>query len=181
MQHRSRRPIYEVLGSFGFIDDSAMRVAKRFKWEAAHRLPWHDGPCANLHGHSYRMTVELEGTPDERGMLIDFQHIKRVLKPLIASWDHAVLIGAGDDALADAMAQLGTCTFTFPTDTTTENICAYVVHYLGTRALQTLQAHNVETIRVRLAETETCYAEMEQTVAHFAAQDPDGMKIRTSA
>jgi len=157
-----------------------MRVAKRFKWEAAHRLPWHEGQCRHLHGHSYRMMVELEGTPDERGMLIDFKHIKRVLKPLIEAWDHAVLVGAGDDALADAMAQLGTRTYTFPTDTTTENICAYVVHYLGTRALQTLQAHNVDTIRVRVAETETCYAELDQSVAHFARQAPHHRKARLS-
>ncbi len=60
-----------------------MRVAKDFGWEAAHRLPRHAGLCGNLHGHSYRMTVELEGEPDEHGIVIDFQDIKAVIKPLI--------------------------------------------------------------------------------------------------
>ena len=34
-----------------------MKVAKRFRWEGAHRLPWHAGLCRHLHGHSYALTV----------------------------------------------------------------------------------------------------------------------------
>ncbi len=73
-----------------------MKIAKRFRWEAAHRLPWHEGLCRNLHGHSYRMTVELEGEPDARGMVLDFKHLKRVLKPLVDAWDHAILVAESD-------------------------------------------------------------------------------------
>lgn len=56
-----------------------MKVAKRFRWEAAHRLPWHEGQCRHLHGHSYRMTVELRGDPSGDGMLMDFKHLKQIL------------------------------------------------------------------------------------------------------
>lgn len=146
-----------------------MKVAKRFRWEAAHRLPWHTGGCQNLHGHSYAMMVELEGEPDAQGMVIDFQDIKRVLKPLVEAWDHAVLVAADDAALAQAVALLGSKHFVFPYDTTSENLCRYVVDYLGREAFETLRHHRVTTIGVRVQETETCYAALTAPVAAYAA------------
>jgi len=38
----------------------------------AHRLPFHDGGCRNVHGHSYSMTIELVGEPDRNGMVLDY-------------------------------------------------------------------------------------------------------------
>lgn len=35
-------------------------LRKDFTFEAAHLLPHHDGKCARLHGHSWRMTVEIQ-------------------------------------------------------------------------------------------------------------------------
>ena len=144
-----------------------MKAAKRFRWEGAHRLPWHTGGCQHLHGHSYYMMVELEGEPDERGMLIDFKDIKRVLKPLVDAWDHATLVADDDALLLQAVELLGSKHFVLPYDSTSENLCRYVTDYLGTHARDTLLEHNVMTIRVRLQETETCYAELEVTVATY--------------
>ena len=142
-----------------------MKVAKRFRWEAAHRLPWHAGECANLHGHSYRMTVELEGTPDERGMLIDFKEVKRVLEPLVDAWDHAVLVAETDEELMQVVQQTGWKHVVFPDDTTAENLAAYVADHLRDEASDLLRARGVTSVRVRLAETETCYAEAERTLS----------------
>lgn len=149
-----------------------MTVAKRFRWEAAHRLPWHDGPCDNLHGHSYRMTVELEGTPDARGMLIDFQDVKRALKPLVDAWDHAILVAATDDELLQIAEQAGWRHAVLPCDTTAENLATHVAEYLCREGGEVLRAHNVNTVRVRLAETETCYAEAERRVPAEASATP---------
>jgi 6-pyruvoyltetrahydropterin/6-carboxytetrahydropterin synthase len=157
-----------------------MKVAKRFKWEAAHRLPWHEGQCKFVHGHSYRMMVELEGTPDDRGMLIDFKEIKRTLKPLIERWDHATLIAENDaylkHAIIAAAEEHGVASKydVLPYDTTAENLSTYVADYLGTEAYQTLQDHNVEAIRVTVYETETCYAEIERPVSRYANQSANG-------
>lgn len=141
-----------------------MTVAKRFRWEAAHRLPWHEGPCDNLHGHSYRMTVELDGTPDARGMLIDFQDVKRALGPLVDAWDHAVLVAETDDELRRLVEQTDWNYVLLPFDTTAENLAAYVADYLCDEAADLLTAHGVTAVRVRLAETETCYAQAERRV-----------------
>ncbi|NBB74422.1 MAG: 6-carboxytetrahydropterin synthase [Bacteroidetes bacterium] len=148
-----------------------MTVAKRFRWEAAHRLPWHEGPCDNLHGHSYRMTVELEGTPDARGMLVDFQDVKQALKPLVDAWDHAILVAETDRELRQIVEQTGWKHAVLPCDTTAENLSAHVAEHLCTEAGAMLRANEVEIVRVRLAETETCYAEAERRVAAHASTD----------
>jgi 6-pyruvoyltetrahydropterin/6-carboxytetrahydropterin synthase len=110
------------------------------------------------------MTVELEGTPDERGMLIDFQEVKRALKPLVDAWDHAILVAETDTELRQIVDQTGWKHAVLPCDTTAENLSAHVAEYLCTEAYDMLQAHDVDTVRVRLAETETCYAEAERRV-----------------
>jgi 6-pyruvoyltetrahydropterin/6-carboxytetrahydropterin synthase len=152
-----------------------MKVAKRFRWEAAHRLPWHEGQCKYVHGHSYRMMVEVEGETDERGMLIDFKHLKRTLKPLIEKWDHATLIADYDEELRDAIESLGSKYYVLPFDSTAENMCTYVANYLGTKAYDTLRDHRVETIRVKVYETETCYAEIERPLSEYAAESTNGV------
>src|SRR5690349_16014780 len=53
-------------------------VARTYTFEAAHRLaqtpPEHK--CHKMHGHSYRLEVELVGEPDPAmGWFIDFAHI----------------------------------------------------------------------------------------------------------
>lgn len=141
-----------------------MKIAKRFRWEAAHRLPWHEGVCCNLHGHSYRMVVELEGTPDARGMLLDFKHLKKALMPLVDAWDHATLVASDDADLLRVMQQTGWKHVVLPFDTTAENLSRYVARYLCETAADLMQAHHIHVVRVRVAETETCYAEAEETV-----------------
>ena len=63
-------------------------LTKEFKFEAAHRLPHHDGKCQRLHGHSWRLVVAVDGrqvhqSGPKRGMVIDYGDIKRVVNPLI--------------------------------------------------------------------------------------------------
>ncbi len=135
-----------------------MKVAKQFTWEAAHRLPWHEGTCRNLHGHSYKMTVEVEGEPDERGMLIDFRAIKNVLKPLIDDWDHATLVADSDLALREALEAMGSRIALLPFDSTAENLCRYAAEYLINEGGDALRSRRVERVTVTIRETDTCYA-----------------------
>lgn len=71
-------------------------VTKEFVFDAAHRLPLHDGQCRNLHGHTYRAAVTVTGTLIQEGrksgMVIDFGDLKQIWKehiePLV---DHQFL------------------------------------------------------------------------------------------
>jgi 6-pyruvoyltetrahydropterin/6-carboxytetrahydropterin synthase len=63
-----------------------IRVTKEFSFEMAHALWNYDGPCRNVHGHSYRLFVTLTGTPaidqqnPKNGMVIDFTDNKNIVK-----------------------------------------------------------------------------------------------------
>ena len=58
-----------------------MRVSKRFRFEAAHRLPRYEGPCFHLHGHSYELHVTLEMPIDpETGMTVDFFRLETAVR-----------------------------------------------------------------------------------------------------
>jgi 6-pyruvoyltetrahydropterin/6-carboxytetrahydropterin synthase len=79
--------------------DSIIRVTREFTFEMAHALLNYDGPCRNVHGHSYRLFVTLSGIPvsetenPKNGMVIDFTDLKNiVLKEIINVFDHAVTV-----------------------------------------------------------------------------------------
>ena len=57
------------------------RISITENFDAAHRLIGYQGKCANLHGHSWKVQIFVEGKElDSRGILIDFQMIKDILK-----------------------------------------------------------------------------------------------------
>jgi len=78
---------------------SKIRVTKEFTFEMAHALWNYDGPCRNVHGHSYRLLVTLSGIPVDKpgdpknGMVIDFTDLKSIVrKEIVSVFDHAVVV-----------------------------------------------------------------------------------------
>lgn len=74
-----------------------MKIARHFKFEAAHRLPCHDGKCARLHGHTYHLELVFRGQPrqvraddPQSGFVADFGLIDDLVRQeLIDPWlDH---------------------------------------------------------------------------------------------
>ena len=52
-----------------------------FQFNAAHRLPYYQGPCFHTHGHNYRLLVFAEGPVDPKtGLSIDFWKVKEVVR-----------------------------------------------------------------------------------------------------
>lgn len=83
---------------------STIRVTREFSFEMAHVLTNYDGPCKNVHGHSYRLFVTLSGVPlndktnPKNGMVIDFTELKNiVLKNIVNQFDHSVVISGDSD------------------------------------------------------------------------------------
>lgn len=59
-------------------------------FEIAHNLYPYDGKCYSLHGHSYKVTVEVSGEQVEpNGMIMDFKELKEIMKEVIP--DHAYI------------------------------------------------------------------------------------------
>ncbi len=78
-----------------------IRITKEFFFEMAHALWNYDGPCSNIHGHSYRLLVTVLGEPIKDpfnakcGMVLDFGELKKIVKEeIIERFDHAVVISS---------------------------------------------------------------------------------------
>ncbi len=72
-------------------------IYKEFRFEAAHRLPHHDGKCCRLHGHSWLGRVYVKGNQlikdgSKQGMLLDYGDLKKYIQPLLDDFlDHYYL------------------------------------------------------------------------------------------
>jgi 6-pyruvoyltetrahydropterin/6-carboxytetrahydropterin synthase len=78
---------------------SNIRVTKQFVFDMAHALHGYDGPCKNIHGHTYKLSVTIRGKiitnkhDPKHGMVLDFNHIKAVVKDsIIHTFDHALVL-----------------------------------------------------------------------------------------
>ena len=81
------------------------RVTCTFTFEAAHRLAWHPGRCRNLHGHSYRLDVTVEGPLDGNGVVLDFDTLQDVVRAEVVDvWDHRDLNEVLDNPTAELLA-----------------------------------------------------------------------------
>lgn len=59
---------------------------------AAHNLNNYQGECENLHGHNWRVEVEVTASElDKAGLCIDFKVLKAETKELLATLDHKYL------------------------------------------------------------------------------------------
>jgi 6-pyruvoyltetrahydropterin/6-carboxytetrahydropterin synthase len=114
-----------------------MKVTQSFRFEAAHRLPFvkDTHPCRRVHGHSYRVELQLEGPVDpDTGFVVDFFDIEAAFGPLLKRLDHYYLNEV--EGLENPTA---------------ENIAVWIWDRV-TRALPQLTA-------VRVYETPECWAE----------------------
>ena len=56
-----------------------MKIKTTFEFDAAHRLVGCDGECKHLHGHMWKVEVEVEGNKvDDVGIMIDFKELKKI-------------------------------------------------------------------------------------------------------
>lgn len=58
-------------------------------FDAAHALRGYNGPCENLHGHTWKVQIFFQGDQlNELGILIDFKTAKKALEEILKDYDH---------------------------------------------------------------------------------------------
>lgn|SRR5688572_7173795 len=71
-----------------------MEIYKEFSFDSAHFLPHvPDGhKCKNMHGHTYRLRVYIDGPLDAKlGWIMDFKELKDSIGPIIDLLDHNLI------------------------------------------------------------------------------------------
>lgn len=116
------------------------------------------GKCERLHGHNYRVTVEVEGELGPDGYVVDFGILKRHAREIAKSIDHRVLLAADNRQLAFSEADghltvgYGDKRYLFPLDevallpianTTAELLASWFCAQLHRR----LRDEQVDTVR----------------------------------
>lgn len=134
-----------------------MKISKEFKWEMGHRLPFHSGKCKNIHGHTYKMRVEIEGDLDENGMVIDYYDISEIISPIVDELDHSFMVKETDKVIIDFLDKLKSKKVVVPFETTAENITLHLL----TKIKERITSARIKKIKVRVYETEKTYAEDE--------------------
>lgn len=140
-----------------------MKISKEFRWEMGHRIPGHEGLCKNVHGHSYRMILEITGDISDNGMIIDFYDLGLIVKPVIESLDHSFLCQNTDLPLINFLKENNMKYVVTDFQSTVENICIYLAEII-TGKIDKEKYPNIKRISVKIFETPNSYAEFSAEV-----------------
>jgi 6-pyruvoyltetrahydropterin/6-carboxytetrahydropterin synthase len=127
------------------------RVTREIDFCYGHRLLNYDGKCKYLHGHNGRAVITLESDKlDQRGMVVDFSDIKR----LVSNWidenlDHRMILHR-DDPAVEVLRKLGEPMYLIDVNPTAENIARLIYDHAAEQ--------NIPIVECRLWETPHCFA-----------------------
>ena len=142
---------------------STIRISKEFSFEMAHVLEGHDGTCSQIHGHSYRLFVTIQGRPSDNpadpkcGMVMDFGLLKSLVNQVVISkYDHAFVMRchAGNAAFVDSVKSKFHGFHHVDFQPTCENLVACFAALIREKLPEGVRLHSV-----RLHETSTSFAE----------------------
>ncbi|OJX50125.1 MULTISPECIES: 6-pyruvoyl trahydropterin synthase family protein [Flavobacterium] len=146
---------------------SKIRITKQFSFETGHALYGYDGKCKNVHGHSYKLSVTVIGTPISDtsnvkfGMVIDFSDLKKIVREEVVDvFDHATVFNKNTPhvELAEELKNRGHHVILVGYQPTSENMVIDFAEKIKSRLPENIALHSL-----RLQETETSYAEWFQS------------------
>ncbi len=142
---------------------SNIRITKQFSFETGHALYGYDGKCRNVHGHSYKLSVTVIGSPIadtshvKLGMVIDFGDLKKIVKEeIVDRFDHATVFNRNTPhiELAKELMERGHNVILADYQPTSENMVIDFAAKITARLPATIQLHSL-----KLQETDSSFAE----------------------
>ena len=124
------------------------RVSRQIDFCYGHRLLNYEGKCRHLHGHNGQaiITIETAGL-DDRGMVLDFSEIKRVMSRWIdENMDHRMLL-LRDDPAVPALEKLGEPLHLMDVNPTAENIAKMIFEFAAEQGFPVVEVCLWETPR----------------------------------
>lgn len=142
---------------------SKIRITKQFSFETGHALYGYDGKCKNVHGHSYKLSVTVIGTPIldntnvKFGMVIDFSDLKKIVREeIVDHFDHATVFNKNTPhvELANELRSRDHHVILVDYQPTSENMVIDFAKKISDRLPNNIQLHSL-----KLQETESSFAE----------------------
>lgn len=140
-----------------------IRITKQFDFETGHALFGYDGKCRNVHGHSYKLSVTVIGTPIgntgdvKYGMVIDFKDLKKIVKEeIVEKFDHATVFNKNTPhvELANELKTRGHNVILVDYQPTSEMMLVDFAKKINSKIPNSIKLHSL-----KLQETGTSYAE----------------------
>lgn len=127
------------------------RVTRQIDFCYGHRLLNYEGKCRYLHGHNGRAIIVIESeTLDNRGMVMDFSDIKKVVSHWIdENLDHRMILHR-EDPIVPMLRDIGEPMFLTDVNPTAENIARLIYDFTKSQGFPIVEA--------RLWETANCFA-----------------------
>jgi 6-pyruvoyltetrahydropterin/6-carboxytetrahydropterin synthase len=111
-------------------------------FSSAHQLRGYKGKCENIHGHNWKIVVELSGEKlNDIGILIDFHEIKAILKNILSLLDHTNI---NDISPFDTI------------NPSSENLSQYIYDELTLRLESTTEEVSAHSVTVWESDTSRC-------------------------
>ncbi|CAM2908397.1 6-pyruvoyltetrahydropterin/6-carboxytetrahydropterin synthase [Flavobacterium succinicans] len=142
---------------------SNIRITKKFSFETGHALYGYDGKCKNVHGHSYKLSVTVIGSPItdrsnvKLGMVIDFTDLKKIVKEeVVDQFDHATVFNQTTPhiELAKELKDRGHHVILVDYQPTSENMIVDFAARIKSRLPE-----GINLFSLKLQETESSFAE----------------------
>ncbi len=139
------------------------------KFSAAHFLIFPDGSAERLHGHNYKVFVDLESPLDEYGLVLNFREIKPLIRELVGELNERLLIPGRHPVLTCEPDGKGAMEILYRerrylipaeevmllpiTNTSAENLAAWIADTLLQRLAKRFEGMVPDSLRVGVEET----------------------------
>jgi 6-pyruvoyltetrahydropterin/6-carboxytetrahydropterin synthase len=140
-----------------------------FQFSAAHFLIFPDGSSERLHGHNYRVRVEIEATLSRHGLVLDFKMVKPVVRALCDELDEHWLVPGEHPVLRWRRREDGVTEVDYRglhyaapsadvlvlpiNNTSSENLARWFARELSQRLVQRFEDLALRCLRVSVEET----------------------------
>jgi len=118
-------------------------------FNSAHFLENYNGKCKTIHGHNWKIVVEVQSDKLHNDMVMDFKDLKNYLKEIENSFDHKLIVKEGSlkDNTIKCLEEEGFILSIVEFNTTAENFAKHIYYILKNK-------YNINVKKVDIYETD---------------------------
>lgn len=134
--------------------DKNVEIGTVVAFEAAHRQYLDESKCGRLHGHNWKVKINIIGPIGPLGYVIDFKDLKEAI---VSRFDHKVIL-AENDPLVKVLKEHDQAVSTIPANPTCENL-AWIIQDMIKDILPNGHKDYGPWISIRVWENDISYAD----------------------